>query len=122
VLGLSAPYYYAEWRRLGINSCDGASQFKQAFSGTFYTEQNGKLAEHRAVKLGEEPIAPSCDCQACSMLREDNIDTRTYGSNQHNMGRAAHNLNMLMRAHAHIRQNPANGSNPLQHRLNLTVT
>ncbi len=122
VLGLSAPYYYAEWLRLGIDSCDGASQFKQAFSGTFYTEQNGKLTEHRAVKLGESPVAPLCDCRACSMLREDNIDTRTYGSNQHNMGRAAHNLNMLMRAHAHVHRHPSSTNSPVQHRLNLITT
>lgn len=29
---------------------------------------------------------------------DDGVDTRSYGSNEHNMGRAAHNQNMLMRA------------------------
>lgn len=104
VLGLSAPDYYAAWRRLGIQSCDGASQFKQAFSGAFFIEADGKLVKHQAAKPQQPPMAPQCECLACATLREDGVDTRTYGSNQHNMGRAAHNLNMLMRAHGHIRQ------------------
>ncbi len=102
VLGLSAPFYYKEWLRIGINSCDGASQFKQAFSGTFYMVSDAdpaRLQAHKAVKQHEQPTAPLCECTACATLRGHNIDTRTYGSNQHNMGRAAHNLTMLMRAH-----------------------
>ena len=102
VLGLSAPFYYKEWLRLGINSCDGASQFKQAFSGTFYMVSDAdptRLQSHKAVKPNERPTAPLCDCSACATLRQHGIDTRTYGSNQHNMGRAAHNLTMLMRTH-----------------------
>lgn len=43
-------------------------------------------------------MAPECHCRACTLLREDGVDTRTYGSNETNMGRAAHNMNMLMRA------------------------
>jgi hypothetical protein len=39
-----------------------------------------------------------CECRACSLLREDGIDTRSYGSNENNMGRAAHNQNILMQA------------------------
>jgi hypothetical protein len=121
VLGLSAPYYYREWRRIGIDSCDGASQFKQAFSGTFYVEEGGKLKEHQAVKPGLEPVAPHCECRACDLLRGDNIDTRTYGSNQHNMGRAAHNLNMLIRAHQHIKAGDDELDNATQERLDLPV-
>lgn len=112
VLGLSAPFYFAQWQRLHINSCDGASQFKQAFSGTFFIAADGKLHKHHAAKKPDDPItAPQCDCCACARLRDYGIDTRRFGSNQHNMGRAAHNLNMLMRAHAHIRNQPTAPTN-----------
>ena len=107
VLGLSSPDYARAWYQLGVDSFDGASHFKQAFTaGTFYTEFQGKLIKHKAARTDresslpiEEITAPLCDCQACSILRQNGIDTRTYGSNENNMGRAAHNQNMLMRAH-----------------------
>lgn len=108
VLGLSSPSYMAEWHRLGVDSCDGSAHFKQAFTaGSFFTECRGQLTKHQAARtergnpdvLLGEIVAPLCECRACSLLREDGVDTRTYGSNEHNMGRAAHNLNMLMRAH-----------------------
>ncbi len=102
VLGLSSPDYVAAWKRIGVDSCDGSSHFKQAFTaGTFFaTDHAGRMAKHQAVKPGEDTAAiPECSCKACSMLREDGIDTRSYGSNEHNMGRAAHNLNQLLRAH-----------------------
>lgn len=100
VLGLSSPPYVREWRRLGVESCDGSSHFKQAFTGgAFFTEENGKLTKHQAVRPGESTDhLPFCECKACSLLRDDGIDTRSYGSNENNMGRAAHNQNMLMRA------------------------
>jgi len=103
VLGLSAPSYVAQWRLLGVDSCDGSSHFKQAFTaGKFYVEQDGQLGAFQAARPGELITAPLCVCRACALLRDDGVDTRMYGSNETNMGRAAHNLNMLMRAHAHI--------------------
>jgi len=107
VLGLSAPDYARAWYQLDVDSFDGASHFKQAFTaGTFYTECRGQLIKHKAARtdretgeLLEEITAPFCDCTACSTLREEGVDIRQYGSNEHNMGRAAHNQNMLMRAH-----------------------
>jgi hypothetical protein len=108
VLGLSSPFYARQWHRIGINSFDGSSHFKQAFTaGVFFTEEQGKLTKLKAARTERgnpdailEPItAPLCDCRACSLLRQDGVDTRTYGSNENNMGRAAHNQNMLMRAH-----------------------
>lgn len=100
VLGLSSPAYVREWRKLGIESCDGSSHFKQAFTGgAFFTEEDGKLTKHQAVRPGESADhLPVCNCIACSKLRDEGIDTRSYGSNENNMGRAAHNQNMLMRA------------------------
>lgn len=99
VLGLSSPGYAAEWQRLGIESFDGASHFKQAFTaGKFFIEWKGALVSYPAARPGQPVTAPLCDCLACSRLRTEGIDTRSYGSNEHNMGRAAHNLNHLMRA------------------------
>lgn len=113
VLGLSSPEYAGEWFRIGVNSFDGSSHFKQAFTaGAFFTEEQGKLTKHRAAHTDratgqpiEDVTAPLCNCRACALLRSENIDTRTYGSNESNMGRAAHNQNMLMRAHQwHMRR------------------
>jgi hypothetical protein len=99
VLGLSSPGYAAEWHRLGVDSFDGASHFKQAFAaGKFFMEQDGKLAGYQAARPGQPITAPACDCLACLRLRAEGVDTRSYGSNEHNMGRAAHNLNQLMKA------------------------
>jgi hypothetical protein len=100
VLGLSAPDYMQAWHRLGVQSCDGSSHFKQAFTaGKFYTCENGKLRTYQAARPGEPVTAPVCECRACTLLRDDGVETRCYGSNETNMGRAAHNLNMLMQAH-----------------------
>jgi hypothetical protein len=103
VLGLSSPSYMAAWQAIGVDSCDGSSHFKQAFTaGVFFVEAGGELVKYQAARPGEAVTAPLCGCRACTLLRADGVDTRAYGSNQHNMGRAAHNLNMLMRAHAHL--------------------
>lgn len=104
VLGLSSPAYMRMWHSIGVDSVDGSSHFKQAFTaGAFFTQDGDKLTKHQAARPGNAEcggvVAPQCACKACSMLREDGIDTRSYGSNENNMGRAAHNLNMLMRAH-----------------------
>lgn len=103
ILGLSSPQYMREWKRLKIDSCDGSSHFKQAFTGgAFFTVEGSKLTKHKAARPGNAECfgitAPLCHCKCCVMLRDEGIDTRTFGSNEHNMGRAAHNLNMLMRA------------------------
>lgn len=103
VLGLSSPDYMRMWREIGIQSADGSSHFKQAFTGgAFFTQEGAKLSKHQAARPGNVDdlgiVAPQCHCKACATLMEEGIDTRSYGSNEHNMGRAAHNLNMLMRA------------------------
>ena len=101
VLGLSSPPFAALWHHLGVDSYDGSSHFKQAFAGgAFFVADGPRMTKHSAVRPGEAPTAPECDCLACTKLRGEGIDTRTFGSNEHNMGRAAHNLNHLMRAQA----------------------
>ncbi|HEY9800359.1 MAG TPA: DUF6884 domain-containing protein [Leptolyngbyaceae cyanobacterium] len=103
ILGLSSPDYYAAFNQMGIDSCDGSSHFKQAFTaGVFFSFENGQLVKHQASRNGELTNIPDCSCTACSKLRSQGIDTRYYGSNESNMGRAAHNLNMLMLAHNHV--------------------
>lgn len=110
VLGLSSPEYAKRWHQIGVNSFDGSSHFKQAFTaGAFYIQDGMKLIKHQAARPGNDEcvgiVAPECHCRACTLLREDGVDTRTYGSNENNMGRAAHNMNMLMKAQkAAIRQ------------------
>lgn len=101
ILGLSSPSYFKTWTNMGIESCDGSSHFKQAFTGgTFFTIENAKLKKWQAARptKKESIVAPQCSCTACERLKEQGIDVRSYGSNEHNMGRAAHNMNMLMRA------------------------
>jgi len=106
VLGLSSPDYWAAFNQLAIDSCDGSSHFKQAFTGgAFFTVEDGRLVKHLAGRIDRETgdlikpaDVPECPCMACSKLRGEGIDTRYYGSNESNMGRAAHNLNMLMQA------------------------
>lgn len=103
VLGLSSPEYARQWNLIGVQSFDGSSHFKQAFTGgAFYTCEGAALVKHQAARPGNEDclgiVAPECHCRACTLLREVGIDTRSYGSNENNMGRAAHNMNMLMLA------------------------
>lgn len=105
ILGLSSPEYASRWKRIGIDSFDGSSHFKQAFTGgLFYTRDGARLEKHQAARPGNDEcggiVAPECSCRACFILRAEGIDTRTYGSNENNMGRAAHNMNILMQAHA----------------------
>jgi tRNA-guanine family transglycosylase len=98
VLGLSSPSYVSVWASIGIESFDGASHFRQAFNGKFFISEGPKLVAYQAAKNDEEATAPSCDCRACAELRKEGVDTRRFGSNEHNMGRAAHNMNQLMRS------------------------
>lgn len=103
VLGLTSPPYMKIWDEYGVDSADGSSHFKQAFTGGAFFTFNDGLLKHKASRPGEDVTAPLCDCRACTKLIDQGIDTRTYGSNENNMGRAAHNLNKLMEAHAWIR-------------------
>lgn len=99
VFGVSAPAYVREWERIGVQSFDGASHFLYAFTnGVFFTQRGEKLIRNRAARPGAEPSVAECECYACATLRDAGEDTRRYGNNARNMGRAAHNLNMLMRA------------------------
>ena len=111
VLGLSSPEYARQWNQIGVQSFDGSSHFKQAFTGgAFYTCEGAKLIKHQAARPGNAEdlgiVAPECHCRACAVLREVGVDTRSFGSNEHNMGRAAHNMNMLMLAQQEAMRQP----------------
>lgn len=111
VLGLSSPEYARQWNKIGVQSFDGSSHFKQAFTGgAFYTCEGAKLIKHQAARPGNAEdlgiVAPKCHCRACVTLRKVGVDTRSFGSNEHNMGRAAHNMNMLMRAQQEAMRQP----------------
>lgn len=105
VLGVSSPMFTASWETMKVDSFDGASQFKKAFMGDYFIANGSVMSRYVATKINKETgepegeiTAPLCDCKACTRLRTEGIDTRTFGSNENNMGRAAHNLNQLMLA------------------------
>jgi tRNA-guanine family transglycosylase len=97
VFGLSSPEYARMFTELGVSSFDGSSYFKKAFTaGIFHwLDDKCSLVSFSAEKDGV-PTAPACDCCACRTLREHGEDTRLFGNSKRNIGRAAHNLNMLM--------------------------
>ncbi len=97
VFGLSAPEYAKAFHQLRVTSFDSASHFKEAFlAGSFFLAEGERLIKYKAVKPGEIKTAPLCSCLCCQTLRKAGIDTRRYGSNHNNKGRAIHNLNQLI--------------------------
>lgn len=103
ILGVgSIPWVLKYLEYPEIKSYDTATMYKQAFlTGTylFINEEEPKnMLKFKATR--EQNISndlPECDCMACVSMREQNMDTRTYGSNENNMGRACHNINMYLR-------------------------
>ena len=100
VLGLSSPDYMRTWNEIGIQSADGSSHFKKAFTaGIFFSRNGASLIAHKAGRgTKDEQLPPPCLCAACKTIADDGNDTRLFGNSERNIGRAAHNLNMLMRA------------------------
>jgi len=100
VLGLSSPDYMRIWNEIGIQSADGSSHFKKAFTaGIFFSRNGSSLIAHKAGRgAKDEQLPPICLCAACKKIKEDGDDTRLFGNSERNIGRAAHNLNMLMQA------------------------
>ena len=72
VLGLSSPPYLKKWSELDVQSCDGSSHFKQAFTGgAFFTIEDGKLKKYQAArqdrKTGE--LLENCFCPKMRLHR-----------------------------------------------------
>lgn len=103
ILGVgSIPWVLKYLEYPEVKSYDTATMYKQAFTaGTYYfvNEDDPKnILKFKAVReQNAENDLPECDCLACVSMREQNRDTRTYGSNENNMGRACHNVNMYLR-------------------------
>lgn len=96
-LGLSAESYVDGFKRIGINSFDGANHYTRAFSAGIY--YGSDMTHYKVPKLGGDfSTIPSCECKACVNVRSFGQDTRSFGSRVRNLGRAAHNLNIFMRS------------------------
>jgi hypothetical protein len=99
VLGVSALSWVREFAAYKIDSYDGSSMFFAAFTAGefFWHDGQGKLTEYPVKRT---PLAemPTCTCPPCSVMREQGIETREYGSNESNMGRAVHNVNQYLQA------------------------
>jgi len=99
VLGISALSWVPVYGELGIDSYDGSSMFFSAFTaGEFlWHDGSGKLREYKVKQVPVNEI-PFCGCLPCRSMRAEGLDTREYGSNERNMGRAVHNINQYLAA------------------------
>lgn len=95
VLGLSALSYQKHLLELKIDTFDGSSYFKKAFTAGYFYGADMKI--YKVPKLGGDySNIPFCNCTACQKVRSVGQDTRSFGTRIRNLGRAAHNLNMFM--------------------------
>ena len=117
VLGITALPYYKEWCKIGIDSVDGSSFLQKAIRGVFTYYKQGKIFEFNCARSADEPKddfliyvgsecqAPPCDCRACLLLKEKNINPRLHSNceledltkSEKLYGRAFHNLNQLIK-------------------------
>lgn len=99
VLGVSALSWLPVYRELGIDTFDGSSMFYAAFTGATYywpdPDAISGVSKYSVKELPPEKI-PLCHCPACVAMRKQGDDTRTMGSNERNMGRAVHNINIYL--------------------------
>lgn len=96
VLGISALSWVPVYKEYGIDSYDGSAMFYAAFTGaTYFWQEEGKIVKYSVKELKPERM-PLCNCPACTAIREQGEDTRTMGSNERNMGRAVHNINVYL--------------------------
>jgi hypothetical protein len=98
VLGLSSEDYCRNFVELGVNSFDGASHYKRGIASGYFYQGNG-VDYWKAAKQSDLIDFPECDCRSCLQLRHFGIDTRSFGNGNRNIGRATHNLNVLIKRH-----------------------
>lgn len=99
VLGVSALSWVPEFEHYGVDSYDGSSMFFSAFTAGDYDwwdDTQGRLVHYDAREGGSIPV--ECACPVCATLRRQGVDTRRMGSNEHNMGRAVHNVHVYLQA------------------------
>jgi tRNA-guanine family transglycosylase len=107
VLGVSALSWYPEYVRHEVDSFDGSSMFFSAFTaGEFYEWVDGKIIGHCVKGSPDLTAIPPCDCLSCATMRSQGIDTRQMGSNENNMGRAVHNINVYLRGLRELQSSP----------------
>jgi len=102
VLGISSIRWVREYKQYCIDSFDGSSMFFSAFTGASYyaldlSSGGGGIKKYSVKELAKEQI-PICNCPACEVIRSIGLDTREMGSNERNMGRAVHNINVYLQA------------------------
>ena len=101
VLGISALSWLPVYEEYGIDSYDGSAMFFSAFTGASYywpdSEHVSGIRKYSVKDLSPGEI-PICDCPACMTMRAQGDDPRTMGCNERNMGRAAHNINVYLKA------------------------
>ncbi|MEQ9668221.1 hypothetical protein [Coleofasciculus sp. G2-EDA-02] len=102
VLGLCSPTYAKAWSNLGVDSFDGSSYLLEAFKGRFYKANGGQITKHIAALPGCKITIPLCYCHPCTQLRMSGIETRSSGSRNQNLSRAAHNLEQLLLAQTSV--------------------
>jgi tRNA-guanine family transglycosylase len=113
VLGVSALSWVAEFRDAGVDSYDGSSMFFTAFTAGewLWHDGEGTLREYPVKRTRLEDI-PACSCPPCAAMRAQGLDTREYGSNERNMGRAVHNINQYLAALAVALERPSGDHQP----------
>lgn len=112
VLGISALSWYEEYRRRRIESYDGSAMFFAAFTGAAYywTDDNGTIIKYSVREATDPTLLPECDCPACVPMRQQGNDIRLMGSNEHNMGRAIHNINIYLKALRRLQRSPGSSN------------
>lgn len=106
VLGVSALSWVPEFWEYGVNSYDGSAMFFSAFTAGefFWLGEDGRIVTYDAKRGSNPDDIPLCDCPACLTMRSEGIDTRTFGSNENNMGRAVHNVNVYRKGYLLLRE------------------
>lgn len=112
VLGVSALSWVQAFDAYGVDSFDGSSMYFAALAAGEYFWWDADAGRIRGK--GKGPAAdpeslPVCACPVCARLREDGVDTRRKGTNEHNMGRAIHNVYVYLQALRHLREETGPG-------------
>jgi len=106
VLGVSALSWIKPYQELGVDSYDGSSMFFEAFTAASYYWREPDTAGIVKYSVKDASEIPLCECLACRTLRIDGHDTRKMGSNENNMGRAVHNINVYLAARVALLKSP----------------
>lgn len=93
VFGISSPSYVKTWKKIGVTSFDGSSYFLKALTKGIWVDR--QMNTHK-INTGSLLGMKKCECKSCRKVFELGGDTRRSGNSINNIGRAIHNLNMLL--------------------------